>query len=102
MKTAKVYEVDGREFEVAPNNGTDFTLAELQHIVGGTIECINLPSGKMLICNEEGRLIPLAKNAKASEVWRAEFPIEQYPDNNEAYEIGVMGNVVICDPELIK
>lgn len=102
MKKATVYEADGREFEVTPNNGTDFTLAELQHIVGGSIEIINLPSGKMLVCNENGRLIPLPVNAKATEVWRKEFPIEQYDGNNEAYTIGVMGNVVICDPEMVK
>ena len=38
------------------------TLENLQSIVGGYIETVTLPTGCVLICNEEGKLNGLPKN----------------------------------------
>ena len=40
---------------VSPMNGEKYTLVEMQHYVGGNIECIVL-GAKMLIIDEEGKL----------------------------------------------
>lgn len=37
---AKIIYTDGREVDVTPKNGTDFSLEELQEVVGGYIEII--------------------------------------------------------------
>ena len=43
----------GEEVEVNPENGTDFSLEELQWFVCGFIEIINL-GNKLMVVNEEG------------------------------------------------
>lgn len=80
---AKYYRTNGRVTTVKPKNGSSFSLAELQKFVGGMIEIVPLPSGNSIIVNEEGKVIGLPKNTKATEVWKQEYPIEKYPHNND-------------------
>ena len=51
-----------------PVNGKDFTLAELQKLVFGYVEVVNMPGALILVVNDDGkgRLPP---NAQASAVW---------------------------------
>lgn len=51
----------------APNNPAieveiENELEALQGIVGGYIECVYLPNGAILICNEEGKIRNLPRN----------------------------------------
>lgn len=46
--------------------GKKFTLKELQNIVDGYIEIINLSDGRLAVVNEEGRIIGLQCNPRAS------------------------------------
>lgn len=41
-----------------PANGSDFTLEEMQAIVGGYIELVELDGSTTMVVNEEGKLIP--------------------------------------------
>ena len=52
---------DGRELPI----GT-ISLQKLQHAVGGLIEAIDIGHGKVLICNEEGKLQGLEPNWHAT------------------------------------
>ena len=54
--------------EVAPNNGKTFSLQELQQYVQGYIEIVGV-GDKYLILNEEGKLIGLELNVKATEIF---------------------------------
>ena len=63
---ANILYTDGRKVPVVPKNGTDFKLDELQKIVGGYIETINLPGGSLMVVNEEGLLDGLPSNRLAS------------------------------------
>ena len=101
---AKFINVEGEEKEVKPKNGNDFTLGELREGVIYTdekgirhrnIEIINLPSGNRMVVNEEGKLLGLSENKKAIEIWKKEFPIEEFPNNNDQL---VVGNIVIATP----
>ncbi len=47
---------DGRSEERQPENGRDFQLKELQEIVGGYIEIVPTKDGRIMVCNEEGKL----------------------------------------------
>lgn len=58
--------VQGERQEVLPANGKDFTLKELQALVGGHIEYLYLPDGRILVVNEEGKLEGLTYNFNAS------------------------------------
>lgn len=49
----------GQNPEVKEINGE---LHEMQEIVGGHIECINIADNILCVCNEEGKLIGLTPN----------------------------------------
>lgn len=63
---AILFQPDGTEQTVLPRNGTDFALGEAQKWVGGDIEVLTLPDGRILIINEEGKFQNLPFNQKAS------------------------------------
>jgi hypothetical protein len=68
-------------------------LLTLQMAVGGLIEAKTLESGYTLIMNEDGKLMQLPINERATEIWLANFP--NFPDV-------IVGDVVIagaCDDE---
>lgn len=92
------YKTDSRIENVYPKNGKTFTYEELQNFVGDgenkMVEIVPLPSGRSIIVNEEGKLIGLNKNLRATDVWKAEYPIEKYPENNDEL---IVGNVLVVD-----
>ena len=67
---ATLIKTDGTVTTVEPRNGKSFCLEELQHAVGGYIEAVYLPDGKVMIVNEEGKLDGLPQNIAAPS-WRA-------------------------------
>jgi len=68
MTTAVLYEPGKRGRAIAPDNGTDFSLKELQEFVGGYIEMINLRGTEVMIVNEEGMLRRMKPNREASKI----------------------------------
>jgi hypothetical protein len=58
---------DGREEPIEPANGTNFSLSELQKIVDGMIEIVPCrEAGKIMVANEESKLLDLPRNDKAT------------------------------------
>lgn len=98
-KKAIYIKVDGMQKEVTPKNGKYFTYDEMQCFVGYMVEIVPLPSGKLMVLHEEGKLIGLLKNEKATDIWNKEYPIEKYPNNNDQL---VVGDVLIADEGLIR
>lgn len=87
---ATLYMTDGRSIPVTPDNGTDFSLEELQSFVGGFIEI--LPIGdKLLVCNEEGKLLRLPLNDKATLIANKYYTGDH-----------IVGNALVCDRNQIK
>lgn len=80
---------DGKVSPVIPENGTDFTLDELQGFVGGYIEIVWLNDGRCMIVNEEGKLDNLKFNTVATKL---------YNKNSDH----IVGNVLVSDPKYIK
>jgi len=83
---AKIIKTDGTKIEVAPANGSDFSLEELQKVVGGYIEIVYLSEGRLMVVNEEGWLNNLPYNPSASEI----------------YGHPIVGDVLICERKQIK
>lgn len=83
---AKIIKTDGTEREVEPRNGSDFSLSEMQRIVGGFIEIVTLKDHQLMVVNEEGVILEMPYNAKASEL----------------YGQPIVGNVLVCDSNQIK
>ena len=72
---------------VNPANGKTFTLQELQRMVGGFIEALDLQNGFVMWLNEEGKLKGLPYNPVAHAIaMRAGLPAHDY----------VVGNVLIA------
>lgn len=64
---AKIYKADGTIVPVSPKNGKDFKCEELQEIVGGYFEIASANiKGRIIVCNEEGKLKGMDVNKKAS------------------------------------
>jgi len=99
MPKALYITTEGDIKEVSPTNGKSFSYKELRAFVDGMVEIVPLPSGRELVCNEEGKLDGLDINQKATEIWKQEYPIEKYPNNNDEL---VVGNVLITDAEFLK
>ena len=88
---ATIIMANGLTKDIEPKNGSDFQLEELQEIVGGYIEVIYLNGngGRLMVCNEEGKLNGLPYNEKAT--WL-------YGHGNDH----VVGDVLVCDNNQIK
>ena len=59
---AQLINHDGETLEVEPINGKDFQLAELQGMVNGNIEIVDLNDDIIMVINEEGQLLNLPIN----------------------------------------
>lgn len=93
---ALYYGLDSPVKSIKPAAGPYFQIEELQNYVGGLVEIIRLHReglpDKLIILNEEGKLIGLSVNLLATGVWM------QYYRKAEI----IVGNAIICDPSFIE
>ena len=89
---AHIIKTTGEVVEIQPKNGTDFQLEELQAIVGGYIEIVNLRNGKLICCDEEGKLKGYERNNVATDFMRTIFRTSDF----------LVGDVLVCDDNQIK
>lgn len=87
---AKLIQPNGHTTEVAPKNGKDFSLEELQGFVDGYIECVYLDSKTIMVINEEGKLNGLPYNHDAT-VLSGLYPHDV-----------IVGPALICSKKQIK
>lgn len=90
---AEIIKTNGTRQSVQPDNGTDFTLEEMQGIVGGDIELVFLNETETMVLNEEGKVNALAYNSAATRIFRENHPsVSDY----------IVGDVLVCNNEQIK
>lgn len=90
----------GEITEPEPKNGKHFSYEELKEFVGGMVEIVPLPDNHgSIVVNEEGKLIGLEINQKATEFWKDEYPIKKYPINNDQLIVG--DALVVFDESLL-
>lgn len=80
----------GEVQEITPQNGTFFKLQELNEFVGGYIELVYLSDNRLMVVNEEGKLMGLPVNIKATR----EVVMSGINDI-------IVGDVLICDDSQI-
>lgn len=78
--------LDGSQLTITPQEGNQFTLKEMQHYVGGYIEIVYLQNNLIMVINEEGRLLGLPRNEKATKLANFHLDFDDY----------IAGDVVIC------
>ncbi len=77
---------DGESVETSPRNSKHYTLKELSNAVNGYAECVRLIDGRLMWVNEEGRMLGLPVNTRASELAGRT----------------IVGNALICAAERVK
>lgn len=90
---ATLYKTDGTREDVTPANGTDFKYDELKNFVEGYIEIVHLGKKKVMVVNEEGKLMNLPVNAEATKVM-----LEMLPMSRDY----IVGNALVCKTSEIK
>lgn len=90
---AEIIKTDGTRQPVQPVNGSNFTLEEMQTIVGGYIELVELDGNTTMVVNEEGKLEDLPLNLKATGVFRS-----HYPDSDDF----IVGDVLVGNNNQIR
>lgn len=89
---AKIYKANGEVLDIEPKNETDFQLEELQAIVGGLIQIIEINDTEIMVINEEGKLENLPLNEQATAIYQ-----KQVYDGDF-----IVGDVLICKNEEVR
>ena len=87
---ATILRVDGDSEEVQPRNGIDFSLEELQKIVGGYIEIVKVSNRQIMVVDNEGKLKGKPVNLMASFLYGN-------PDDD-----AIVGDALVCESGEVK
>lgn len=89
---AKIYKTNGEVLDIEPKNSKDFSLEELQAVVGGYIEIAEMKGGEFMVINEEGKLKGLPFNEKATELYQKKVYQGDF----------IVGDVLVCKKNQVK
>ena len=92
-RATRIIRANGQVEIVAPKNGVDFKLDEMQAIVGGYIQVVPLKYNMQIVCDEEGKLKGYPVNRLATDVWEDTF--------GKGTDI-IVGDVLICSQTQIR
>ena len=89
---AKIYKANGEVLDIEPKNETGFQLEELQAIVGGLIQIIEINDTEIMVINEEGKLENLPLNEQATAIYQKQVYYGDF----------IVGDVLICKNEEVR
>ena len=97
---ARLIRANGTEEIVQPANGKGFTIEEIQKLVGGTVQAINIrgeATKPVMLVNEDGYPRGLPVNKVASEVLQGfERRAAKRQDRPMRRTTMIVGDVVLC------
>ena len=76
------------ELKIIEDSKDEPTLESAQEFVGGYVEGITFPNGDYLIVNEEGKLMGLEVNEKATKLWRDTFDNDNFITGRKDFVVG--------------
>jgi len=76
------------ELKIITDSKDEPTLESAQQFVGGYVEGIPFPNGDYLIVNEEGKLMGLEVNEKATKLWRDTFDNDNFITGRKDFVVG--------------
>ena len=88
MEKKNTLSTDANEFVIIDDVKNEPTLKSAQDFVGGYVEGITFPNGDYLIINEEGKLMGLPLNEKASKLWKDTFDNDNYVTGRNDFVVG--------------
>lgn len=89
---AEIIKANGERESIEPKNGKDFKLDELREIVNGWVEVVWLPNDKIMIVNEDGKLLDLPINQEATTIYQKTFGFNDM----------IVGDVLLCDANQVE
>lgn len=90
---ATIFLANGRVLrDICPSNQKDFSLAELQQIVGGYIQLLTLPNNQYMVLDEEGKCKNKRVNIRATQL------LAEYGMGGDI----IVGDALVCDCDQIK
>lgn len=90
METGKIYRSNGK-IEDKSFSKKNITLKEMQEVVNGYIEFLYLKDNLVMVVNEDGKIIGLPFNAKATQLIK----------ENNINDV-IVGDVLVINQKLIK
>ena len=87
------------ELKIIDNVKDEPTLESAQAFVGGMVQGIQFPNGDYMIMNEEGKLMGLEVNEKATKLWRDTFTKDKYLFG---YDDFVVGPAILIKKDALK
>ena len=76
------------EFKLITDKKDDPDYKAVSKFVGGMVEVVSMPNGDLLLLNEEGKLMGLPLNEKASKLWKDTFDNDNYITGRKDYVVG--------------
>jgi len=76
------------EFKIITDKKNEPQYKAVSDFVGGMVECVSFPNGDLLLLNEEGKLMGLPLNEKASKLWKDTFDNDNYITGRKDYVVG--------------
>ena len=87
------------ELKIITDSKDEPTLESAQEFVGGMVEGVSFPNGDYLIVNEEGKLMGLDLNEKATKLWRDTFDNDNFITGRKDF---VVGNAILIKKDALK
>lgn len=87
------------ELKIITDSKDEPTLESAQKFVGGYVEGIPFPNGDYLIVNEEGKLMGLEVNEKATKLWRDTFDNDNFITGRKDW---VAGPAILIKQKALK
>ena len=76
------------EFKLITDKKDEPDYKAVSKFVGGMVEVVSMPNGALLLLNEEGKLMGLPLNEKASKLWKDTFDNDNYITGRKDYVVG--------------
>ena len=80
--------IDANEFVIIDNVKNEPQYKAVSDFVGGMVQVVSFPNGDLLLFNEEGKLMKLPLNKKASKLWKDTFDNDNYITGRKDYVVG--------------
>ena len=76
------------EFKIITDKKDEPDYKAVSKFVGGMVEVVSMPNGDLLLLNEEGKLMGLPVNYKASKLWKDTFDNDNYITGRKDFVVG--------------
>ena len=76
------------QFKLITDKKDDPDYKAVSKFVGGMVEVVMFPNGDLLLLNEEGKLMGLPLNEKASKLWKETFDNDNYITGRNDFVVG--------------